>query len=372
MACSTVAPNCGFEIPKFGDGEFAVDSCSKTFAECCRGKQLLPELNAAFLFGMKRSGMGRKSLRCLLKPIDLSFHMLIATQGKSVVGTQKYFEQVLTRGDYYLGQEVAGQWHGKGAEILGLGQGANVTKEQFNNLLEGKHPGTGKNLMQRIRQDRRPGTDLTFSVPKSVSLVWAINKDEKILEALQQSVRETMERDVEPLMQRRVRTGKHAFTKQKTHTGKLIYADFLHKTARPIDGKADPHLHVHAFVINWTQQDGKNYAGELEEIVRQRPSLQAKFEARLARKLNQELGYQVEHTRFLQSGRMKNGWEIKGVERSTIDKFSRRTAQVEKHALENNVKDAEAKGKLGKLTRCLLYTSPSPRDLSTSRMPSSA
>ena len=126
--------------------------------------------------------------------------MLIATQGKSVTGTQKYFEQVLTRGDYYLGQEVAGQWHGEGAGILGLGKGSNVSKEQFNQLLEGKHPVTGKKLTQRIRKDRRPGTDLTFSVPKSVSLAWAINKDEKILEALQQSVRETMQRDVEPLM----------------------------------------------------------------------------------------------------------------------------------------------------------------------------
>ena len=46
--------------------------------------------------------------------------MLIATQATSVEGTQKYFEQVLTRGDYYLGQEVGGQWHGKGAELLGL------------------------------------------------------------------------------------------------------------------------------------------------------------------------------------------------------------------------------------------------------------
>ena len=31
-----------------------------------------------------------------------------------------------------------------------------------------------------------------------------------------------------------------------------------------------------------------------------------------------------------------------------------------------------AKGMLGRLDGCLLYTSPSPRDLSTSRMPSSA
>ena len=277
--------------------------------------------------------------------------MLIATQATSVAGTQKYFEQVLSRGDYYLGQEVTGHWHGKGVEILGLERDREVTKEQFSRLLEGKHPETGKNLMQRVRKDRRPGMDLTFSVPKSVSLAWAINEDEKIAEALRESVRETMERDVEPLMQRRVRNGKHAQTRQKEATGKLIYADFLHKTSRPVKGSADPHLHIHAFVINWTSQNGKSYAGEFEEIVRQRPSLQAKFEARLARKLSHELGYNVQHTRFRQSGRMKNGWEIKGVERDTIEKFSQRTAQVEQHALKNNVQDAAAKGKLGKVTR---------------------
>ena len=53
--------------------------------------------------------------------------MLIATQATSVAGTQKYFEQVLTRGDYYLGQEVSGQWHGKGADILGLGKGRGLS-----------------------------------------------------------------------------------------------------------------------------------------------------------------------------------------------------------------------------------------------------
>ncbi|MEZ6081769.1 MAG: MobF family relaxase [Pirellulaceae bacterium] len=133
--------------------------------------------------------------------------MLIATQSQSVHGTQKYFDQVLTRGDYYLGQEVAGQWHGKGADLLGLGSGSNVTKEQFSRLLSGKHPVSSEKLTQRDRKDRRPGMDLTFSVPKSVSLAWAINSDERIVEALRQAVRETMERDVEPLMQRRVRKG---------------------------------------------------------------------------------------------------------------------------------------------------------------------
>lgn len=276
--------------------------------------------------------------------------MLIATQSTSIAGTQKYFETVLTQGDYYLGQEVSGHWFGKGAEILGLGEGTKVTREQFKRLLEGKHPTSGKRLTQRLRKDRRPGMDLTFSVPKSVSLAWAIGKDKRILETLIESVRETMKADVEPLMKRRIRKGKYANSKHRTDTGKLIYADFLHKTSRPVDSVPDPHLHIHAFVLNWTLDNDENYAGEFEEIVRQRPSLQAKFEARLARKL-EELGYLTEHVRYLQSGKLKRGWEIKGIYRTVIEKFSRRTAQIEAYAEEHGIEDAEKKGRLGKLTR---------------------
>jgi len=277
--------------------------------------------------------------------------MLMATQGTNVAATRQYFETVLTQGDYYLGQEVGGQWHGQGAELLGLGQGTTVTREQFASLLAGKHPITGANLTQRNRADRRPGVDLTFSVPKSVSLAWGILEDERIVEALKSAVHETMARDVEPLMMRRVRDNGRAETRDRTQTGKLIYADFLHKTSRPVDGKPDPHLHIHVFVINWTEQDGKHYAGEFEEIIRQRPSLQAKFEARLARTLERERGYRVERTQFHQSGRLKSGWEISGITRETIEKFSRRTEQIEEHTQLYGVTNAAEKGKLGKKTR---------------------
>lgn len=276
--------------------------------------------------------------------------MLLVTQATSGVSTKTYFEKALTQGDYYLGQEVSGRWRGAGAELLSLGYGVIVEREHFAKLLMGQHPITGARLTQRLRKDRRPGMDLTFSVPKSVSLAWAINADERLLDALQEAVHETMARDVEPLMARRVRTGKFAATRQQRVTGKLVYADFLHKTSRPVGGRPDPQLHVHAFVMNWTSDEGKHYAGEFEEIKRQAPSLQAKFHARLARKL-EELGYRVERTRFQQSGQLKSGWEIVGVERATIEKFSRRTDQIEAYAQEHGVNDAQKKGKLGVLTR---------------------
>jgi conjugative relaxase-like TrwC/TraI family protein len=276
--------------------------------------------------------------------------MLLVTQATSGVATKTYFETSLTQGDYYLGQEVAGHWRGAGAELLGLGEGAAVQREHFTQLLMGFHPVTGAKLTQRLRKDRRPGMDLTFSVPKSVSLAWAITADERLLDALREAVHETMARDVEPLMARRVRTGKFAASKQQQATGKLVYADFLHKTSRPVDGRPDPQLHVHAFVMNWTAEEGKNYAGEFEEIKRQAPTLQAKFHARLAGKI-QQLGYQAQSTQYEQSGTLKSGWEIRGVERATIEKFSRRTQQIETYAQEHDVTDADKKGKLGLLTR---------------------
>ena len=85
--------------------------------------------------------------------------------------------------------------------------------------------------------------------------------------------------------------------------------------------------------------------------MRQRASLQAKFDARLAKRLQDELGYTVEHVRYIQSGRLKNGWEIQGIGRDTIEKFSRRTGLIEAFAKQHGITDAEKKGQLGKLTR---------------------
>ncbi|WP_417847328.1 MobF family relaxase [Thalassoglobus sp.] len=274
---------------------------------------------------------------------------LTANQSKSIEGASRYFNESLTKGDYYVnGIEVAGQWHGKGAEILGVGVGSQVTPEQFKRLLSGLHPTTGKKLVQRVRKDRRPGLDLTFSCPKSVSLAFAINDDKEIQRVLREAVHETMKHDVEPLMCRRVRTGKHVHTQQRKRTGNIIYADFMHTTSRPVEGQAaDPHLHIHCFVMNQTTDNGVHYAAEPEEIFRQRACLQAKFEARLARKLSQELGYAVTDVTFTQSGKLKRGWELKSIERETIEKFSSRTQQIEEFAEKHGIQNAARKGELG-------------------------
>ena len=191
--------------------------------------------------------------------------MLNATQSQSIQAAVSYFDEALTQGDYYLAEQIAARWNGKAAKLLGLDTTKQITKEQFESLLKGIHPTTGKKLAQRMRQDRRPGVDFTFSVPKSVSLAWAINKDERIVDALRETVRETMEKDVEPLVHRRVRDGKNVATTNRKQTGNLVYADFLHKTSRPVEGAVDPHLHVHAFAANLTMDGNRCFAAEFAE-----------------------------------------------------------------------------------------------------------
>jgi conjugative relaxase-like TrwC/TraI family protein len=86
------------------------------------------------------------------------------------------------RGDYYLtpGGELAeapGNWLSAPETLarLGVDPGAPVDGGDFIALMEGRHPGTGR-WLRRAGADgsRGGGIDVTFSAPKSVSVVWAL------------------------------------------------------------------------------------------------------------------------------------------------------------------------------------------------------
>ena len=75
--------------------------------------------------------------------------------------------------------EAPGVWGGTGSGLLGLG--GHVTAEDLRAVLAGLAPGTGltPNGAQLASHPRRvPGFDLTFSVPKSVSVLWALGSGE--------------------------------------------------------------------------------------------------------------------------------------------------------------------------------------------------
>src|SRR5262245_53822304 len=80
--------------------------------------------------------------------------------------------------DYYVeGQELEAHWHGKGAERLGL-TGV-VQQADFEALCENRYPGS-QQLTAKHLENRRVGYDFTFSVPKSVSLLYALGDDPRL------------------------------------------------------------------------------------------------------------------------------------------------------------------------------------------------
>ena len=221
-----------------------------------------------------------------------------------------------------------------------MGLTGQVQQAEWDALCDNRHPDSGEPLTRRCKAERRVGYDFNFHVPKSVSLVYGLTHDERILEAFRESVGETM-RDVEAETKARVRKGGR---NEDRTTGNMVWGEFMHFTARPVGGIPDPHLHAHCFVFNttWDEEEQSWKAGQFGDIKRDSPYFEAKFHSRLAKRLS-EMGFEIERTR--------TGWELAGVDKSATDKFSRRTAMIEDEARKRGVSDPAAKSELGVKTR---------------------
>lgn len=205
--------------------------------------------------------------------------MLRITQNSNASTAVKYFDEGLSRADYYEAKgEVTGLWGGKGAALLGL-SGA-VERGAFHALCHNADPATGARLTARSDVGRTTGYDFTFSVPKSVSLVHSQTGDPDILAALDAAVAFAMSR-VERDAQARVRKGGR---QENRTTGNLCWASFTHDDARPVGGVPDPHLHAHVFVFNATYDAEEKLwkAGQFRNLKAEAPYYEALFNNRLA------------------------------------------------------------------------------------------
>ena len=100
--------------------------------------------------------------------------MLSVASVRSASGAATYF----AKDDYYTaeGSSEISAWGGEGAADLGLS--GEVTKDAFESILNGVLP-SGEAVAQV--DNRRSGVDLTFSAPKSVSVLAYITGDKRIL-----------------------------------------------------------------------------------------------------------------------------------------------------------------------------------------------
>ena len=214
----------------------------------------------------------------------------------------------------------ASAWAGRGAEALGL-QGP-VDPDVFRAVLEGEVPdGSGKRL-GRLGKDgeihHRPGRDLTFSAPKSVSLAALVGGDGRVVDAHDKAVARTLgwvEKNAAETRLRDPETGRMV----RAGGQKTVVATFRHDTSRNLD----PQLHTHAVLANMVQgEDGKWRAMANEALYRQQKLTGMLYRSELARGLS-SLGYGIEKSHA--DGR----FEIAGVPRDVVEAFSTRRAEIE-------------------------------------------
>ena len=261
-------------------------------------------------------------------------------QSSAAGQARRYFNSSLRRSDYYLNaQEQPGRFCGRVAARLGI-EGL-VPQKAFHALCDNINPITGKSLTPRKTDNRTVGYDINFHCPKSVSILHALANDSHILDAFQAGVQQTM-LDIEKDAQTRVRKNGND---EDRLTGELIWADFIHQTARPVDGIVpDPHLHCHSFVFNvtWDQVENQFKAGQFRDIKRDMPYYQARFHKILSDKLI-GLGYRIRRT--------DTAFEIAGVPERIIDLFSKRTNEIGRIATELGITDQAELDQLGARTR---------------------
>jgi conjugative transfer relaxase protein TraI len=171
--------------------------------------------------------------------------MLSVVPLKSAKGAADYYTAAF---EYYAGDAQAMRWLGTGARRLGL-TGV-VEKEQMLALLEGRLP-NGK-VLQNKMGEHRPGFDMTFSAPKSVSILIGLSADPQLEGFHDMAVEKAIQMIEKEFAQARVMIeGKVYYV----NTKELIVAAFRQPSSRA----NDPNTHTHGVTMNmtFTDEDGK-------------------------------------------------------------------------------------------------------------------
>ena len=144
----------------------------------------------------------------------------------------------------------ASAWAGKGADELGL-RGP-VDPATFRAVLEGKVPdGSGTELGRRGKDGEilhRPGRDLTFSAPKSVSLAALVGGDRRIVEAHDRAVAAALawvEKNAAETRMKDPETGRMA----RVGNQKIVAATFRHDISRKCARDAMECAEIRFFVV---------------------------------------------------------------------------------------------------------------------------
>jgi conjugative relaxase-like TrwC/TraI family protein len=185
--------------------------------------------------------------------------------------------------DYYVqGNEAPGYWLGLGSEHLQIVVA--VDRDALTRALAGRDPATGSELVApHVR--RVPGFDVTFSAPKSVSVLFGLGD-----ESLRRTVRGAHDAAVAEAfgyLERVAANGRRGAGGAISMKGSgFIAAAFRHRTSRA----GDPQLHTHVLIANLVEGvDGHWSALDDRAIFQHAKTAGYLYEARLRARLTERL-----------------------------------------------------------------------------------
>lgn len=251
----------------------------------------------------------------------------IAKGRKGVAGAVKYYLE--NKLNYYLhGLDKEGQWHGQGAQKLGL-RGM-VDRQTFCNLLKGFSPdGTTKLVQNPGHQKRCCYWDLTLSAPKSVGVLWAMSP-EPIRKQIERAHHEAVAEALAYAEQvggytRRGKGGKII------ESVKLIFATVFEGSSRA----QDPQPHTHCVMINvGVREDGSTGTLMTQALYDYQLAIGERYQLGFAARLYQQLRVRIELDAL--------AFHIVGVPKTVCREFSQRRQQIEKKMKARKVEGAIA------------------------------
>jgi len=241
--------------------------------------------------------------------------------GKLAAGAEQYYLQSVAKGveDYYLGKgEAPGVWLGSACAQLGLS--GVVDGDDLVRVLGGRRPGSDQGLVsgKAASKGRVPGFDVTFSAPKSVTLLFALGDlriaqatrdahDRAVLQALGYLEKEAA----------RVRRGRDGLRVEDAEG--LVAAGFRHRSSRA----GDPQLHTHVLVANLGKgPDGRWSALDARAIYTHGKTASLLYQSALRSELTRTLGVRWSPVK-------KGIAEAAGFTRGELLAFSQRRVEIE-------------------------------------------
>ena len=237
------------------------------------------------------------------------------------------------------------RWFGEGVDEFDLNNPERDANEDFERLLLGLHPDTGKELSNNSggnKDNRTMGIDLTFSAEKAFSIQIALEGSERQREigsVHQQAVEHALRYISEELT---ARTG-------KAGNGPAVATSLIYRQVTHLDSReGDPQLHTHNVLIASSKcADGSYRQVDLRPLMSQGGPLMksagAVYRSAMAHGMR-NLGYQVEQERALDADGRELGevWhhmkEISKGEESLLSKRRTEILQAVKEAEEDNSK----------------------------------